>query len=86
MTLKDQRTQKLALVSKHLPGFDVRKGEQPDRVRDRLRRKHLMVEVKESVKGGKMMESQTIVLSSNRTRVHELLHGFSIDFYLCAVS
>lgn len=42
--------------------------------------------VKESVTGGELIESQTVVLSYNSLRVCESVHVFSIDFYLCAVS
>lgn len=39
-----------------------------------------MVEVKESVMGGKMIESQTIVLNYNSTRLHGLVHSFPLIF------
>lgn len=63
----------------------MKRGSQSDRVRDRLRRKDLMAEVKESVTGGKMIKSLTIVLSYNSTGAHGLLQFFYWFLSLCSL-
>lgn len=52
-TLTRSEKPEIGTSEHHLPAFDVKKSQQSDRVRDRLNRKDLMVEVKESVAGGK---------------------------------